>query len=166
MIFSSGSVRRYGRNLRSARSQWRQWSSAGVGEQRLRALVVDRGPLEARRRGAASRAPRAFSPQLRDERAARGVGHVGGEVEVRVVERRASTIASIRSRSSIASASVGRVERRDLAVVALAERGRGGLGLGDVGFDARVVAAGVEIREVPRDLFGAGQLDVAMALET
>ena len=52
----------------------------------------------------------------------------------------------------------GGIELGDLAVVALAECGRVGLGLRDVRVDARVVDALVEIREVPRDLFRPGHL--------
>ena len=45
-IRSSGSERRYGRNLRSERRWWRQSVECGVGEQRVGDLVRRRGPFE------------------------------------------------------------------------------------------------------------------------
>ena len=85
-IRSSGSLRRYGRNFRSDCRWCRQWSSAGVGEQRLRALVVDGGPLE-REEQELGVERRGLLPQPRDERAARRVGHVRREEEVGVRQR-------------------------------------------------------------------------------
>ncbi len=59
-----------------------------------------------------------------------------------------------------------RRQGRDLVVVAVAEDGCGRFGLGEIDLDARVVAGGVEVGEVPRDLFGTGLLDGCHGLET
>ena len=138
MIFSSGSVSRYGRNTRCALSQWRQWSSAGVLEQRRGRLVVDRGPLEAEEEQLGLEA-RGLLAQLRDERAAGGVGHVGGEAHVRVVEgARRDRLDPLVLVDRVGE--LGRRQGRDLAVVAVAEGAVGCLGLCEVALDAWVVA--------------------------
>ena len=128
-----------------------------IGEQLVRRPVVDRGPLEAEEEKLRLEAGTLLT-QLRDEGATGGVGHVGGEVHVRVVEGarrdRLDPLALVDRLGEVA-----RREGRDLAVVAVAERRCSCLGLGEIGLDARVVAGGVEIREVPRNLFGAGLLD-------
>ena len=101
-------------------------------------LVVDRGPLEAEEEELRLEAGGLLA-ELRDERAAGGVGHVRGEAHVRVVEgarrdRLDPLVLGDRVRE------LGRRQGRDLAVGAVAERGRRGLGLCEVALDAWVVA--------------------------
>ena len=154
--FSSGSVRRYGRNFRSERRWWRQWSSASSASTASAASSGtaahssgEEEELGLERRG--------LLPQPRDERAARRVGHVRREEEVRVGQRPDDR----RLDPLVLGDRLGerlRVELGDLPVVALAERGGVRLGLRDVGLDAWVVGPVVEVAEVPRDLLGARQL--------
>ena len=135
-----------------------------IGEQLVRRPVLDRGPLESEEEKLRLEAG-TFLTQLRNEGATGGVGHVGGEVHVRVVEGacrdRLDPLALVDRLGERA-----RRERRNVAVVALAEGRRSRLGLGEIGFDARIVAGGVEIRKVPRNLFGAGLLDGRHEAET
>ena len=137
-----------------------------VGEQLLGDVVRRSPPTRApKKRSWVSRAA-AFSPQARHERAARGVGHVRREDEVRVRRAARMTADSMRSCSAIASASSAAPSSRHLPVVPLAERRRIGLRLLDIRVDARVVDALVEIGEVPRNLFRPGDLRGRHAPET
>ena len=56
-----------------------------IGEELVRRPVLDRGPLESEEEKLRLEAGTLLT-QLRDEGATGGVGHVGGEVHVRVVE--------------------------------------------------------------------------------
>ena len=126
-IFSSGSESRYGRNLRSDRRWCRQWSSAASASTASAIVVVDRGPLE-REEEELGLERRRLLLQPRDERAARRVGHVRREDEVRVGQRpddRGLDPLVLRDRLGERRG----VELRDLPVVALAERGGVCLGL-------------------------------------
>ncbi len=137
-IFSSGSVRMYGRNFRTVRSQWRQRSSSSLARSASAWSSVERRELEPEEEELRVDR-RALLRQARDERAALRVGHVRREPEVRVVdrarERRLDPLALLDRLSQIAGAQL-----RDAAVVPLAEGGRRRLGLLDVLLDAWVVA--------------------------
>ena len=123
----------------------------------LGGLVLDRSPLEAEEEKLRLDRGRLLT-QLRNERPARRVGHVRREGHVRVVEgTRRDGLDALDLGDRIGKLGCG--ERRDLAVVAVAERICGGFGLGEVAVDSRVVAGGVEIGEVPGNLFRAGLFD-------
>ncbi len=128
----------------------------GIGEQLVRAGVVQGGPLEPEEEELGLERSRALL-QLREQRSARGVGHVRREAKVRVgqpaVEGRLDALA-LRNRVR----ELGRVELADRAVIARAERLGRGLGAGDLLLELGIVGPFVQIGEVPRDLFRAGQL--------
>ena len=86
MIFSSGSVRMYGRNFRTERSQCAPALERLVREERVGGSVVEVGDLEPEEQEL--RVERgALLGQPRDERSARRVGHVRREPEMGVVDR-------------------------------------------------------------------------------
>jgi hypothetical protein len=127
-----------------------------VREDGLGGRVVHGGPLEGEEEELCLER-RGLLLQPRDERAACWVGHVRREEEVRVGQRpddRGLDALVLLDRLGERRG----VERADLPVVALAERGCVCLGRGDVGLDARVVGPLIEIAEVPRDLLGTRQL--------
>ena len=153
---SSGSESRNGRNFRSERRWWRQWSSAGVVQEALGDVVRRRGPLE-REEEKLRLEPGRLLPQACDERAPCGVGHVGREDEVGVGQRpddRGLDPLVLGDRLGEAR----RIEPGDLPVVPLTEGGGVDLGLPDDLVDARIVDPLEEIRQVPRDLFRPGDL--------
>ena len=128
----------------------------GVGEERVGDLVRRCGPFE-REEEELRLECGGLLAEPRDERTAGGFGHVRGEHEVRVGQRPDGRrldplVLGDRVREA------RRVELRHLPVVALAERRGVGLGLRDLVVDARVVDSLVEVGEVPRNLFRAGDL--------
>ncbi len=137
-IFSSGSVRMYGRNFRTVRSQWRQRSSSSLAMSASACVVRERRELEPEEEELRVDR-RALLRQARHERSALRVGHVRREPEVRVVdrarERRLDPLALLDRVAQLAGAQL-----RDATVVPLAERSRRRLGLLDVLLDAWVVA--------------------------
>ena len=128
-----------------------------VGEERVGRAVLDRRPLEPEEEELRLEG-RALLPQLRDECAAGGLGHVGREKHVRVVESarcdRLDPLALVNRLGEL-----GGGEGCDLAVVAVAEGSRCGFGLGEVGFDLGIINGGVEAGEVPGNVFGASLLN-------
>ena len=153
---SSGSESRNGRNFRSERRWWRQWSSAGSPRRRSATSSGAAAHSSAKKRSCVSSAGRLLAETC-DERAACGVGHVGREDEVRVGQRpddRGLDPLVLGNRLGEAR----RIDPGDLPVVALTERGGIDLGLRDDLVDARVVDPLEEIRQVPRDLFRPGDL--------
>ena len=128
-----------------------------VGEERVGRAVLDRRPLEPEEEELRLEG-RALLPQFRNECAAGGLGHVGREKHVRVVESarcdRLDPLALVNRLGEL-----GGGEGCDLAVVAVAEGRRCGFGLGEVGFDLGIINGGVEAGEVPGNVFGTGLLD-------
>ncbi len=109
-----------------------------IGESRRGRPVLDRGPLEPEEEKLRLEA-RGLLAEPGDEGAAGRVRHVGRELEVREVEGaggdRLDPLALVDRGGELGGGELGH-----LPVVALAERGRGRLGLGEVALDARVVA--------------------------
>ena len=108
---------------------------------------------------------RGLLPQARHERAARGIGHVRREDEVRVGQRpddRRLDALVLRYRLC----ELRRAELGHLPVVPLPEGCRIGLRLVDIRVDARVVDSLEEIGEVPRNLFRPRDLCGRHAPET
>ena len=125
-----------------------------VGEQLLRAVVVDLDPLELEEQQLGLDRSPLLACAL-GERAARFVRGVRGVTELRVgLRARDDGVDALGLGRRLAQA--GRLEPRDLAAVALAEGLRVGEGAVEVAGEARVVGARVEIVEVPLDGFGAG----------
>ena len=128
----------------------------GAGEQRFGDIVVEVGYLEPEEEELRVESG-ALLRDARHERASRRIRHVGGEMEVGEVRDPREDFFDALSLGDRGRKLRGR-EAGDLPVVAVAECRGGSVGLVDVGLDARILTAFVEIGEVPRDLFRTCQL--------